>query len=178
MELIRRLQAGNMSEAEFKALLSEMEAKGLRGTVMAVPEGPESEEGQAAREYIAYHEKVPHAWRLSEIEGFKATLLNPESSLEQKKQAMVILAHIGRPDVLQTLEEYARQPDEELRIWINMALQECESFLKSDILDEPVMSVGRVSKIGRNEPCPCGAKKEDGSPVKYKHCHGRDATQS
>lgn len=29
-------------------------------------------------------------------------------------------------------------------------------------------------KVGRNDPCPCGAKKSDGTPVKYKHCHGRD----
>ena len=29
-------------------------------------------------------------------------------------------------------------------------------------------------KVGRNDPCPCGAKKPDGRPVKYKHCHGRN----
>lgn len=28
----------------------------------------------------------------------------------------------------------------------------------------------RVSKVGRNDPCPCGAKKPDGSSVKYKKC--------
>ncbi|MEK7646966.1 MAG: preprotein translocase subunit SecA, partial [Patescibacteria group bacterium] len=28
-------------------------------------------------------------------------------------------------------------------------------------------------KIGRNDPCPCGAKKPDGIPIKYKHCHGK-----
>lgn len=28
-------------------------------------------------------------------------------------------------------------------------------------------------KIGRNDPCVCGAKKADGTPVKYKHCHGK-----
>lgn len=28
-------------------------------------------------------------------------------------------------------------------------------------------------KIGRNDPCWCGAKKPDGTPIKYKHCHGR-----
>src|SRR3989344_7578276 len=28
-------------------------------------------------------------------------------------------------------------------------------------------------KVGRNDPCPCGAKKADGTPVKYKNCHGR-----
>lgn len=28
-------------------------------------------------------------------------------------------------------------------------------------------------KIGRNDPCVCGAKKADGTPIKYKHCHGK-----
>jgi hypothetical protein len=28
-------------------------------------------------------------------------------------------------------------------------------------------------KVGRNDPCPCGAVKPDGTPVKYKHCHGK-----
>jgi len=27
--------------------------------------------------------------------------------------------------------------------------------------------------INRNDPCWCGAKKPDGTPVKYKHCHGK-----
>jgi len=28
-------------------------------------------------------------------------------------------------------------------------------------------------EVGRNDPCPCGAKHPDGRPIKYKHCHGR-----
>ncbi|OGH86540.1 MAG: preprotein translocase subunit SecA, partial [Candidatus Magasanikbacteria bacterium RIFOXYC12_FULL_33_11] len=28
-------------------------------------------------------------------------------------------------------------------------------------------------KIGRNDSCPCGATKADGTPKKYKHCHGK-----
>ena len=28
-------------------------------------------------------------------------------------------------------------------------------------------------KVGRNDPCPCGAKHPDGRPIKYKHCHGK-----
>lgn len=31
---------------------------------------------------------------------------------------------------------------------------------------------GGGDKVGRNDPCPCGAKKSDGTPVKYKNCHG------
>ena len=29
--------------------------------------------------------------------------------------------------------------------------------------------------IGRNDPCWCGAKHPDGRPIKYKHCHGKNA---
>lgn len=29
-------------------------------------------------------------------------------------------------------------------------------------------------KVGRNDPCPCGAKKPNGTPIKYKHCHGKN----
>lgn len=28
-------------------------------------------------------------------------------------------------------------------------------------------------KVGRNDPCPCGAKHSDGTPIKYKKCHGK-----
>jgi len=38
-------------------------------------------------------------------------------------------------------------------------------------IQQPVKSEG--PKVGRNDPCPCGAKKPDGRPVKYKHCHGK-----
>ena len=39
-------------------------------------------------------------------------------------------------------------------------------------------SVGKLTKmdgqkVGRNDPCPCGAKKSDGTPIKYKKCHGK-----
>ncbi len=34
-------------------------------------------------------------------------------------------------------------------------------------------SAPAADKVGRNDPCPCGAKKPDGTPIKYKHCHGR-----
>lgn len=36
-----------------------------------------------------------------------------------------------------------------------------------------VATPGGSPKVGRNDPCPCGAKKPDGTPIKYKHCHGK-----
>jgi len=32
---------------------------------------------------------------------------------------------------------------------------------------------GTSKKVGRNDPCPCGAKHPDGRSIKYKYCHGR-----
>jgi len=34
-------------------------------------------------------------------------------------------------------------------------------------------TVSNKATVGRNDPCPCGAKHPDGRPIKYKHCHGR-----
>ena len=31
-----------------------------------------------------------------------------------------------------------------------------------------------MDKVGRNDPCPCGATKADGKPIKYKRCHGKN----
>ena len=35
------------------------------------------------------------------------------------------------------------------------------------------VSHSTLHKVGRNDPCPCGAKHPDGRPIKYKHCHGQ-----
>ncbi len=37
----------------------------------------------------------------------------------------------------------------------------------------PAALISKKPEVGRNDPCPCGAKKADGTPVKYKHCHGK-----
>ncbi|MBI5079446.1 preprotein translocase subunit SecA [Candidatus Wolfebacteria bacterium] len=41
----------------------------------------------------------------------------------------------------------------------------------SHILSQDSHFVGK--KVSRNDPCPCGAKKSDGTSMKYKHCHGK-----
>lgn len=39
--------------------------------------------------------------------------------------------------------------------------------------EEKSKPVIRGEKVGRNDPCPCGAKDENGKPKKYKKCHGK-----
>ncbi|MBU4274607.1 preprotein translocase subunit SecA [Patescibacteria group bacterium] len=52
------------------------------------------------------------------------------------------------------------------------------SILKAEVTKQkPIqpqpIKVGDKKTVGRNDPCPCGAKHPDGRPMKYKHCHGR-----
>lgn len=39
--------------------------------------------------------------------------------------------------------------------------------------DAAISSAPTGNQAGRNDPCPCGAKKPDGTPIKYKHCCGK-----
>lgn len=166
-ELINILNQGDLSEEEFAELIEALKKKGLGGSLMAV-DSPDSEEGRAAAEYIEYHKKIPESYYLNmpeeEIEWSRKILLSEKSEIEDKKRALIILAHKGRLDAYKILEEYEKNPDQELKIWLNLAIGECKSFLEGNILGEPVMSIGRVTKTGRNEPCPCGSGK------KYKKC--------
>jgi len=38
---------------------------------------------------------------------------------------------------------------------------------------QQIISNQQQGKVGRNDPCPCGAKKPDGTSIKYKHCCGK-----
>lgn len=40
-----------------------------------------------------------------------------------------------------------------------------------NIYNRPAGPLFNFSKVGRNDPCPCDAKKEDGTPMKFKKCH-------
>lgn len=44
---------------------------------------------------------------------------------------------------------------------------------KTHKMDDAAKSAVAKKTVGRNDPCPCGAKKPDGTPIKYKHCHGK-----
>jgi len=48
------------------------------------------------------------------------------------------------------------------------------SNIKKEAVQAIPKKVNASSNIGRNDPCPCGATKPDGKPVKYKHCHGKN----
>lgn len=151
-------------EGPFPELLMAMQKKGLSGSIMAVSN---EDEGRQAREYIEYHSKLPKGFpniSEEEIEKSKKNLLDKKSSIEDKKIALIILAHVGSIDAYKILEQYEKNPDKELKVWINMAIQESQAFLISGLKGQPEIRIGRVTKVGRNDKCPCGSGK------KFKKC--------
>lgn len=139
-ELIKTLDQGNLSENDFADLIAAMEAKGMKGSIMPVGD-PDSPGAKDMIEYIEYHKKISLDLKKNEIEEFKKVLSDKKAALEDKKLALVSLAHVGQPDVFAALEKYHDAPDEELQIWAEMALGECQSFLESDITGDNRISV-------------------------------------
>lgn len=45
------------------------------------------------------------------------------------------------------------------------------SALAVDFVEE--INKTRYAGVGRNSPCPCGKKDENGKPIKFKYCHGK-----
>lgn len=179
-KLIEILNQGRLSQEDMAMLITAMQAKGMKGSIMTIDD-PNSEEGKAAQEYIDYHQKLPKTYPHipeKEIIEAKKILLDKKAKIEDKKKALVILAHTGRLDAWETLEKYEKDPDPQLKIWLNMAMEECQMFLKSDLLDKPMINISKVSKVGRNDPCPCGATKPNGNSKKYKHCCLKNESQN
>ena len=53
--------------------------------------------------------------------------------------------------------------------------REAEKITASASFSGPSVSLTQENKdVGRNDPCWCGSKKSDGTPVKYKNCHGKN----
>lgn len=52
--------------------------------------------------------------------------------------------------------------------WMSFRMPSCEAV-------DFVHDAHRIKFAGasRNDPCPCGSTKPDGSPLKFKHCHGK-----
>ncbi len=54
-----------------------------------------------------------------------------------------------------------------------MSERAAEKREAKNIIAGQVVAESKKNEVGRNDPCPCGATKEDGTRKKYKHCCGR-----
>jgi len=71
-----------------------------------------------------------------EILSRKDELYNPDLSVEYKKALLVQMAGVAAPEIYRILESYAKEPDEALKDWSKLALQENKLLLESHFLDD------------------------------------------
>ncbi len=151
-ELRNVLNENNLSEYEFEAMIEALELKGLNGSIITISE-PDSEEAQMAMEYIKYHNQFPHLClgqtSQKKLKKFSQDLFRNSASLEDKKKALIALGHTADIFAYKSLEKYIERPDSDLKIWANMALQECQDFLKSNLTNKPVINITDLNQLSR-----------------------------
>lgn len=64
----------------------------------------------------------------------KDELLNPNTSIDCKKELLLSLAKVDKPEAYRVIELYSKNPDEELNQWSKLALQESKMVLETSLL--------------------------------------------
>ncbi len=87
-------------------------------------------------EYFEFSKRISQEydgdWALDQVEF----LADPDYSMEGKKQLLARLATMENVAAYRAIESYARNPDDDLREWSVLALQESKMHLESHLLEE------------------------------------------
>lgn len=159
----------HLAAEEIAELMAVVKTAGMVGQFTFVDD-PNSPAGQAAIEYVNSHHWLPKNYRTlprTEVEALGKTLFDPAATTLDKKKALMLLGHRGSIEAYRILKKLAQAPPSELRVWAEMAFEECKTFLTTELSEEIQAGVNVIkTKAGRNQPCPCGSGK------KYKRCCG------
>lgn len=109
--------------------------------------------------------------------------------IEYKREAFGMFSHLMeniRSTVVHTIFRVSLiAPAQEAKVANNLsysgpeeveqfgAAKKVQSSGGNSIEEKKQSPIVNDDKVGRNDPCPCGAKHSDGRPMKYKHCHGK-----
>lgn len=159
-----------LSPDEFKFMLDIAQSKGLTAFITYVDD-PNTPEAREMREYIDSHYLLPKNYGdtpVEEIVERGEKLLNVSTSIAEKKSIIMLLAHLGVYESYKYLKAYGENPDAELQVWADMALDECKTFSQQWFVQYNPVVFNYFKKIGRNDPCPCGSGK------KFKKCCGKN----
>ena len=101
-----------------------------------------SEEGvdfAVQRAYLEYTEGLDFGqYSEEDISAKSHSLFDPATSLEDKKEALAVLAHHGTLEYYRTIERFLETAERTLEAWGVLALQECRMFLESCLSDRDV----------------------------------------
>ncbi len=79
-------------------------------------------------------------------------LFDEQTSLEEKKEILVLLASVEDVEAFRAIERYRKNPDGDLKEWSVLALQESRMLIESSLLDESQVFIstglgGRQDKL-------------------------------
>ncbi len=85
--------------------------------------------------YFEASAKIRGTVKEEEVLDRKDDLFNAELSVDEKQNLLVQMAGIPSPEAFRTIEAYTKNPDESLKDWSKLALQENRLLLESHLLD-------------------------------------------
>ena len=87
-------------------------------------------------EYFDFSRNVKRDFDPELILNQETNLLQPEINLESKKELLVSLASIDKPEAYRAIERFVQVAPAELKDWAILALQESRMLLESRLLEE------------------------------------------
>lgn len=92
---------------------------------------------QTQMEYLDYSHSFGHG-ELTEEQTLKLgnMLFDTRTKIDGRKKALTLLAHLGTVTAFRIIEKYFHHPQNELKKWTALALQECKMFLESSLTEQ------------------------------------------
>ena len=89
------------------------------------------------KEYAGYSHSFDKG-KLSDKETINLgrALIEKKLPIEARKKILVLLAHLGTIEACRQIENYCNIPDNVLKQWTLLSLQECRMFLEGSIMDD------------------------------------------
>lgn len=98
---------------------------------------------QTQMEYLDYsHSFTQGELTESEMINLENKLYDARTEINTRKKIITLLAHLRTISAFRQIEKYYNNPENDIRNWTALALQECKMFLESTLTDE---STGFIS---------------------------------
>ncbi|HAQ19676.1 MAG TPA: hypothetical protein DCR40_10660 [Prolixibacteraceae bacterium] len=114
--------------------------KRLQDAISALPKNfsvlEEQVDVELQMEYFNYGRDLKNKFTNELINQHQSDLFDPNVSVEEKKNLLVLLASQDRVEAFRAIEKYAQNPEPELRAWSILALQESRMVIQSSLMDE------------------------------------------
>ncbi|MBF0253415.1 MAG: hypothetical protein HQL29_06340 [Candidatus Omnitrophica bacterium] len=116
-----------MNENDFWSYLNAESAKGMAQCIVGCMD-PEAMDELPELKYLAGHSLLPANYEnvpQDKIIGMGKLLFDKNIKIKTKESILILLAHQTTKDALFFLQEYNKCPDSKLRIFAELALDEC-----------------------------------------------------